>query len=119
MEKTQLKRLKQLSRSELLEVMLALKRENDILMMENLRLKTIKHKLERELHEITDTLGRIERGTYDADYQAENAQDGAWQEYDAFDSVYDSAEAAPSEEYTAERSFESVFDKYADEVTNK
>lgn len=113
MEKTQLKRLKQLSRSELLEVMLALKRENDILMMENLRLKTIKHKLERELHEITDTLGRIERGTYDADHQAESAQDGAWQD-NAFESVYDSAE-----EYTAEQSFESVFDSYADEVTNR
>ncbi|MBD5113054.1 MAG: hypothetical protein HDT42_11090 [Ruminococcaceae bacterium] len=118
MEKTQLKRLKQLSRSELLEVMLALKRENDILMMENLRLKTIKHKLEHDLQEITDTLERIEHGTYDADYQAENAQDGAWQEYGAFESTYSVEENAPVEEY-AEPSFESVFDRYADEVTNK
>ena len=119
MEKTQLKRLKQLSRSELLEVMLALKRENDILMMENLRLKTIKHKLEHDLQEITDTLGRIERGTYDADYQTDSTQDGAWQEYGAFESTYDSAEVAPAEEYAAEPSFESVFDSYTDEVTNR
>ncbi|MDE7398811.1 MAG: hypothetical protein K2N06_04695 [Oscillospiraceae bacterium] len=118
MEKTQLKRLKQLIRSELLEVMLALKRENDILMMENLRLKTIKHKLEHDLQEITDTLERIERSTYDADYQAESAQDGAWQEYGAFESTYKSVDAVPVEE-NVEPSFESVFDSYADEVTNR
>lgn len=117
MEKTQLKRLKQLSRSELLEVMLALKRENDILMMENLRLKTIKHKLEHDLQEITDTLKRIERGTYGADNQAESAQDGAWQEYGEFESVYDSAETPPAEEHV-EPTFESVFDSYDDEVKN-
>lgn len=118
MEKTQLKRLKQLSRSELLEVMLALKRENDILMMENIRLKTIKHKLEHDLQEITNTLKRIERGTYDADDQAESAQDGAWQEHDAFESTYGSVEVAQVEE-NVEPSFESAFDSYTDEVTNR
>lgn len=120
MEKTQLKRLKQLSRSELLEVMLALKRENDILMMENLRLKTIKHKLEHDIQEITNALGRIERGTYtyDSEQSSESAQDGARQEYGAFESTYDSADAAQVEE-NVEPSFESVFDSYTDEVTNK
>lgn len=112
MDKSQLKRLKQLSRSELLEVMLALKRENDILMMENVRLKTLKHKLEHDLQEITDTLKRIECGSYEADFSEEITQDDAWKGFGSLD------ENAPMEEYV-EPSFNSIFDSYTDEVTNK
>lgn len=85
MEKNQLKRLKQLNRSELLEIMLALKRENDILMMENIRLKTLKHKLENEIAEIKGVLGRIERSTYETDFPYEIALDGAQLEYASTD----------------------------------
>lgn len=89
-EKNQLKRLKQLNRTELLEVMLALKRENDILMMDNIRLKTLKHKLENEIAEIKGALGIIEQGAYETDF--------------------------PKDEML---SFESVLNGFDDKVTNK
>lgn len=111
MEKNRLKRLKKLSRSELLEIMLALKRENDILMMDNVRLKTIKHKLENEIKKITDTLERIERSTYETDSSDEIAQDGAQQEYNAF-------KDPPTEEYDGQP-FEDVPDSHINEVANK
>lgn len=119
MEKTQLKRLKQLSRSELLEVMLALKRENDILTMENIRLKTIKHKLENELQEIIEKLEQIEIGANNEENSSEIEQDGAWVDNDTFESVYESERTAANAYVSSESSFDSVFDSYIDEVTNK
>lgn len=91
--------------------MLALKRENDILMMENIRLKTLKHNLENEIKETADALKRIERGTYETGFPKEIAQDGEQQEYNAF-------EDAPTEECDM-LSFESVLDNLDDKVTNK
>lgn len=119
MEKIQLKRLKQLSRSELLEVMLALKRENDILTLENVRLKTIKHKLENELREIIEKLEQIGRGANNDENSPEIAQNDVWVDSDTFESVYESERAAANTYDSSESSFESVFDSYADEVTNK
>lgn len=119
MEKTQQKRLKQLSRSELLEVMLALKRENDILTMENVRLKTIKHKLESELREIIEKLEQIECGANNRENPLEIEQDDAWVDNDTFESVYESERSAVNTYNPTESSFDSVFDGYANEVTNK
>lgn len=110
-EKAQLKRLKRLNRSELLEIMLALKRENDILMMDNIRLKTLKHKLENEIKEITNALERIERGTYETDFPNEIARDGAQQEYNTFENA--------SIEGNDMLSLKSVLDSFDDKVTNK
>lgn len=94
--------------------MLALKRENDILMMENIRLKTLRRKLENEIKEIKETadaLKRIERGIYETGFLEEDAQDGAQQENSAF-------EEAPTEEYDM-LSFESVPDSFDGKGTNK
>lgn len=91
--------------------MLALKRENDIMMMENIRLKTLRRKLENEIKETADALKRIERGTYETGFSKGAAQDGAQQEHSAF-------EEAPTEEYDM-LSFESVPDSFDGKGTNK
>lgn len=131
-DKIQLKKLKKLSRSELLEVMLALKRENDILLVENVRLKTLKHKLENDLREITETLRQIDRSfrgevtdpygeTSDTYEFVEEASlgtfDGMNEPQYGSGSEFESISASDS--VTKEATFESVFDSYTDEVTNK
>lgn len=135
MDKAQMRSLKQLSRSELLEVMLALKRENDILRVENVRLKTLKHKLEQHIMEITDTLQELKLSAYPRaieDYAYNSPENAAESELDgSLDNGYEDTSEIDEIDYgdtygeadenqyenSGGYSFDSVFDNYVGEVT--
>lgn len=96
--KSRVKKLKKLKRSELLEVMIALKRENDRLRMQNVQIASAAAKREEQLfvviREFSELTGNI----------------------DALELLLPEDDGTFSEENFSEPDFDDLFEKYVGEV---